>query len=157
LVRRAARNLVDAGLEPIVVVISDDARFAAALAGLPVLTVTNPTPEQGISRSIATGVGSLPDTSEAALIAVGDQPHLTAEGIATLVRAFSPGSIVVPRYGDHRGNPAIFDRRFFPELLLLVGDRGGQQVIAAHHEAVIEVSLPVAMGEDVDRPEEWPS
>jgi len=155
-VRRAARNLVGAGLQPMVVVISDDARFAVALAGLPVLTVTNRTPELGISRSIVTGLGSLPDTTEAALIAVADQPHLTAEGVATMVRAFLPGSIVVPRYGDHRGNPAIFDRRFFPELLRLEGDRGGQLVIEAHAEAVIEVSLPVAMGEDVDRPEEWP-
>jgi molybdenum cofactor cytidylyltransferase len=156
-VRRAARNLVDAGLEPIVVVISDDVRFPNALAGLRVLTVTNPAPEQGISRSMVTGLSLLPDTCEAALIAVGDQPRLTAEAIAALVGAFSPGKIVAPRYGDHRGNPAIFDRRFFPELLRLQGDRGGQRVISAHPEAVIEVGLPAVMGEDVDRPEDWPA
>jgi molybdenum cofactor cytidylyltransferase len=156
-VRRAARNLVDAGLEPIVVVISDDARYADALAGLRLLQVKNPTPELGISRSIATGLGLLPETTDAALIAVGDQPHLTADAIAELVREFSPGRIVVARYGDHRGNPPIFDRQFFPELLRLHGDRGGQSVIAAHPEAVVEVSLLAAMGDDVDRPEEWPA
>jgi len=155
-VRRAARNLVDAGLEPVVVVISDDARFADALAGLPLSLVKNPAPELGISRSIATGLGALPQTTEAALIAVGDQPHLTADALRELVRAFSPGRIVVPLYGDHRGNPPIFDRRFFPELLRLRGDRGGQAVIATHAEAVVEVSLSAAMGDDVDRPEEWP-
>jgi molybdenum cofactor cytidylyltransferase len=140
-----------------VVVVSADARFADALAGLHVLTVTNDAPEQGISRSIAIGLGALADTTEAALIAVGDQPHLNADGIGELVRAFSPGRIVVPRYGDHRGNPPIFDRRFFPELLRLTGDRGGQAVILSHPEAVIEVSLPAAMGDDVDRPEDWPA
>jgi molybdenum cofactor cytidylyltransferase len=156
-VRRAARTLVDTGLEPMVVVVSADARFADALAGLHVVTVTNDAPEQGISRSIAIGLGALADTAEAALIAVGDQPHLNADGIGELVRAFSPGRIVVPRYGDHRGNPPIFDRRFFPELLRLTGDRGGQAVILSHPEAVIEVSLPAAMGDDVDRPEDWPA
>jgi len=156
-VRRAARNLVDAGLEPVVVVISDDARFADALAGLRVLLVNNPAPELGISRSIATGLGLLPETTAAALIGVGDQPHLTAEAIAELVRAFAPGRIVVPRYGDHRGNPPVFDRRFFPELLRLRGDLGGQAVIAAHPDAVVEVSLSAAMGDDVDSPEEWPA
>jgi molybdenum cofactor cytidylyltransferase len=156
-VRRAARNLVDAGLEPVVVVISDDGRFADALAGLRLLVVNNPAPELGISRSIAIGLGLLPETTEAALIAVGDQPHLTADAIVQLVRAFSAGRIVVPRYGDHRGNPPVFDRRFFPELLRLKGDRGGQAVVAAHPEAVVEVSLLAAMGDDVDRPEEWPA
>ena len=155
--RRAARNQVEAGLKPVVVVISDDARFADALASLPLRLVTNATPELGISRSIVTGLGLLPETTEAALIGVGDQPYLTADAIAELVRAFSPGRIVVPRYGDHCGNPPIFDRRFFPELLRLRGDHGGQRVIAAHPEAVIEVSLSSAMGEDVDRPEEWPA
>lgn len=155
--RRAARNLVEAGLDPVVVVISDDARFADALAGLPLAVVKNPTPELGISRSIATGLDALPQSAEAALIAVGDQPHLTADALRELVRAFSPGRIVVPRYGDHRGNPPIFDRRFFPELLRLQGDRGGQAVVAAHPEAVVEVSLSAAMGDDVDRPEEWPA
>ena len=157
LVRRAARHLVDAGLEPIVVVISDDERYADALAGLPLRLVTNPAPELGIGGSIGIGLSLLPETTEAALIAVGDQPHLTGDAIAELVRAFSPGRIVVPRYGDHRGNPPIFDRRFFSELLRLTDDRGGQVVVAAHPEAVVEVGLSAAMGDDVDRPEDWPA
>ena len=155
--RRAARSLVDAGLEPAVVVISDDARFSDALTGLRVVTVTNPSPEQGISGSIIAGLRALPETTEAVLIAVGDQPHLTADAIAEIAGAFSAGKIVVPRYGDHRGNPPVFDRRFFPELLRLQGDRGGQSVIAAHPESVIELSLPVSMGHDVDRSEDWPA
>jgi len=149
--------LLDAGLEPTVAVISDDAQLADALADLPLRLVKNPTPELGVSRSIAIGLGALPETIDAALIAVGDQLYLTAEAIAELVRAFLPGQIVVPRYDDHRGNPPIFDRRFIPELLRLRGDRGGQGVIDAHPDAVIEVGLPAAMGDDVDRPEEWPA
>ena len=155
--RRAARNLVNAGLEPVVVVISDDGRFAAALDGLPVLLLTNREPELGISRSIRLGLGALREAPEAALIAVGDQPHLTADAVGELMRAFSPGRIVVPRYGDYRGNPPIFDRHFFLELVRLEGDYGGQGVIRAHPEAVIEVSLPPTMGDDIDRPGDWPS
>jgi len=101
-------------------------------------------------------VRALPETTDAALIGVGDQPYLTAEAIEELVKAFSPGRIVVPRWGDHRGNPPVFDQRFFPELLALDGDHGGQRVIAAHPDAVIEVQLPGRLGDDIDRPEEWP-
>jgi molybdenum cofactor cytidylyltransferase len=156
LVRRAARGLIDSNLAPVVAVVSSDPRFAEALANLPLTMVQNPEPEHGISQSIAIGVGALPAASEAVLIAVADQPYLSSDALGQLIRAFSPGRIVVPRYGNHRGNPPVFDRRFFPELLRLRGDRGGQVVIAAHPEAVSEVSLLATMGDDIDRPEQWP-
>jgi len=111
--------LLEAGLDPVVVVASEDARFADVLAGLAVQVMGNPAPDLGISRSIGIGLEALPAGSPAALIAVADQPYLTAQALAELVRAFLPGRIVVPRYGTHRGNPPIFDRRFFPELLAL--------------------------------------
>jgi molybdenum cofactor cytidylyltransferase len=156
LVRLAARRLLEAGLDPVLAVISEEPRFRDALAGLPLGTVVNPQPERGISGSIGLGVRALPATSPAALIAVADQPYLTPVALAELVLAFATGRIVVPRYGEVRGNPAIFDRRFFPELLTLEGDRGGQVVVSAHPEAVVEVSLAPTMGADIDRPEDWP-
>ena len=156
LVRSAARCLLDAGLQPVVAVVSLDDRLRDALAGLPLTIVENAHPEEGISSSIAIGLRALPETAQAALIAVGDQPYMTAEAIEQLVDAFEPGRIIVPRFGDHRGNPPVFDRRFFPELLALTGDQGGQRVITSHADSVTEVSLSATLGDDIDRPEEWP-
>ena len=138
------------------VVVSDDPAFGDALAGLPLTMVENAHPEDGISSSIAIGIRALPETATAALIGVADQPYLTSEAIQELLRAFLPGRIVVPRFGDHRGNPPVFDRRFFHDLMQLQGDRGGQIVVNAHPDAIIEVSLAEEIGADVDRPEEWP-
>jgi molybdenum cofactor cytidylyltransferase len=155
LVRKTARCFLEAGLQPVVAVVSNDPAFGDALAGLPLTMVENARPEDGISSSIALGLRTLPDTTTAALIGVADQPNLSAEAVEELLRAFSAGRIVVPRFGDHRGNPPVFDRRFFDELMELRGDRGGQVVVTAHPEAVIEVTLAEAIGDDVDRPEEW--
>jgi molybdenum cofactor cytidylyltransferase len=155
LVRKTARCFLEAGLQPVVAVVSNDPAFGDALAGLHLTMVENARPEDGISSSIALGLRALPDTTTAALIGVADQPNLSAEAVEELLRAFSAGRIVVPRFGDHRGNPAVFDRRFFDELMELRGDRGGQVVVTAHPEAVIEVTLAEAIGDDVDRPEEW--
>jgi molybdenum cofactor cytidylyltransferase len=157
LVRKTARSFLEAGLRPLVAVVSPDPRLIEALVGLPLTTTENAHPERGISSSIAIGLQALPEQIDAALIGVGDQPYLTAQSIEELVRAFSPGRIVVPRWGDHRGNPPVFDRRFFAELMTLDGDRGGQGVIAAHPDAVVEVELPARLGDDIDRPEDWPS
>jgi molybdenum cofactor cytidylyltransferase len=156
LVRKTARCFLDAGLQPVVAVVSNAPAFGDALAGLPVTMVENPNPKDGVSSSIAIGLRALPDTSSAALIGVADQPYLTADAIQELLDAFLPGLIVVPRFGDHRGNPPVFDRRFFADLMELRGDRGGQAVVNAHPEAVIEVSLAEEIGADVDRPEDWP-
>jgi molybdenum cofactor cytidylyltransferase len=139
-----------------VVVVSNDPAFGDALAGLPLTMVENPHPEEGISSSIAVGLAVLPEATSAALVGVADQPYLTKEAVEKLVHAFSPGRIVVPRYGDHRGNPPVFDRRFFADLMELRGDRGGQVVVDAHADSVIEVSLAEGIGADVDRPEDWP-
>jgi molybdenum cofactor cytidylyltransferase len=147
--------LIEAGLDPVIAVVSEEPRFDDALRGLPLTVVENPAPERGISGSISIGIRALPGESPAALIAVADQPYLTADALADLVRAFLPGRIVVPRYGEHRGNPPIFDRRFFPELLALDGERGGQMVVGAHPEAVLEVDLAAEMGGDIDRPDDW--
>lgn len=147
---------MDAGLHPVVAVVSNHPAFGDALAGLPVTVVVNAHPEQGISSSIAIGLRSLPEETAAALIGVADQANLTVEAVGELLSAFSPGRIVVPRFGDHRGNPPVFDRRFFADLMELHGDRGGQIVVNAHPEAVIEVSLAEAIGDDIDRPEDWP-
>jgi molybdenum cofactor cytidylyltransferase len=156
LVRKTARCFLEAGLQPVVAVVSSDAAFGDALAGLPLTMIENAHPEDGISSSIAVGLAALPEATSAALIGVADQPYLTVEAVEQLVRAFSRGRIVVPRFGNHLGNPPVFDRRFFPDLMKLRGDRGGQVVVSAHPSAVIEVSLAEGIGDDVDRPEDWP-
>lgn len=154
--RKTARCFLDAGLQPVVAVVSSDPAFDDALAGLALTVVENAHPENGISSSIAIGLRALPHATTAALIGVADQPNLTVEALEELVQSFSPGRIVVPRFGADRGNPPVFDRKFFADLMELRGDRGGQVVINAHPEAVIEVSLAEGIGDDVDRPEDWP-
>ena len=50
-------------------------------------------------------------------------------------------AICVPKAGGRRGNPVLFARRFFPELLALTGDSGAKTVIAAHPELVAEIAM----------------
>ena len=155
MVERAARVFLEAGCRPVVLVFSDD-RVALALARLPILPVRNREVERGVGRSVALGVEALAHDTRAAVIGVADQPRLTADALGSLLRAFSPGSIVAPRYGEVLGNPRVFDRRYFGELAALEGDQGGRSISDRHAEVVIEVPLDASMGLDVDRPEDWP-
>src|SRR5919108_2712005 len=156
MVERAARIFGEAGCRPVVVVFSDE-RVALALSKLRIIPVRNQEVERGVGRSIALGIEALPRDPSAAVIGVADQPLLTAEALGSLLQAFTPGAIVVPRYGEVLGNPRVFDRRYFGELAALEGERGGRAVSERHPEALIEVRLDVSMGLDVDRPQDWPA
>jgi molybdenum cofactor cytidylyltransferase len=155
LLRRAARAFTEAGCAPLIAVLGALPGLREELGGIPALIVENREPGRGIAHSIALGVESLPEEAAAVLIGVADQPLLDAAAVRLLVRAFRPGRIVAPRYGTVPGNPRLYDRRFFPELRGLEGDRGAQILADRHPEAVDEVALPERCGLDVDTPGDW--
>jgi molybdenum cofactor cytidylyltransferase len=77
--------------------------------------------------------------------------------IDRLISAFDPehgALVVVPTIGGKRGNPVVWAKRFFPELMALDGDVGARNLIGRYPEAVAEVPLTdTAALIDVDTPE----
>ena len=53
-----------------------------------------------------------------------------------------PGCIVGAAHNGVRGNPCIFPKKFFPELLALSGDQGGSRVIRQHEDSLRLVEIP---------------
>lgn len=157
-VRRATLAYVEAGLDPVVVVIGYQAQqVRRALSGLAVTVVVNPDYAAGQSRALAHGVRALPLSTEAAVIGVGDQPWLLAPTVLRLVETWrvTKSNIVAPLYGGQRGNPVVFARALFPELLSVDGDTGGRPVIAAHAEGVTWLPIAdVSQRGDVDSPDD---
>jgi molybdenum cofactor cytidylyltransferase len=73
--------------------------------------------------------------------------------------AFNPTegrTIIVPTFEGKRGNPVLWDRRFFPEMMALPGDVGARHLIGEHAEQVAEVEAGDAgILIDVDTPEAY--
>ena len=64
--------------------------------------------------------------------------------IDRLIETFAPDRghlIAVPVSDGRRGNPVLWSRRFFRELMTLDGDVGARHLIAKHAEAVAEVPV----------------
>src|SRR5205823_2862824 len=104
------------------------------------------------STSVKTGLAAVPETADGAIVCLADMPQVSAPLIDKLVAAFDPergALVVIPTIDGKRGNPVVWARRFFPELMGLDGDVGGR-----HPEAVAEVPLAdTAALVDVDTPE----
>jgi molybdenum cofactor cytidylyltransferase len=131
--------------------------MAAALAGLEVQIVVNAAPEEGQASSVRAGIAALPAAVDTALIALGDQPALAPTVIPALLaaRRASAKPIVAPRYRDGQGNPVLFKREVFPELLRLTGDQGARPVIQREPARVEWVELDLPMPPDVDTPGDY--
>ena len=91
------------------------------------------------------------------MICLGDMPLVDAQLLDRLIAAFAPDRgmlIAVPVSDGRRGNPVLWSRRFFGELMSLEGDVGGCHLLARHAEAVAEVSVD-AQGAffDIDTPQ----
>jgi molybdenum cofactor cytidylyltransferase len=159
MVRRVTEAVCLAGLDQVVVVVGAYAEEVRdALAGLPVDTVVNPAWAEGMSTSVQEGLRVLRSEIGAALVVLADQPALVPELIRALVDRYrATGALIVaPFYGGQRGNPVLFDRALFPELLAVQGDRGGRRVIARYRGQVERVLVDdVAVMADIDTRQDY--
>ena len=48
---------------------------------------------------------------------------------------------MLPTFRGKQGNPMLWDRRFFPEILQISGDSGARFLVGKHMEAVAEVEM----------------
>lgn len=116
--------------------------------------IHNEHPDWGISHTIRLGLTGLRDC-DGVLFLVSDQPLLRRESVAELVRLWKqqPDKIAALAHDGIRGNPCLFPARFFPELLELREDHGGNTVIRRHEDALVLLEVGAQELTDVDTPE----
>jgi molybdenum cofactor cytidylyltransferase len=120
----------------------------AALGDRPARCVFNPAWQAGQSSSVAAAVQTLAPDVSAAVFLLADQPSIQAATIDRLVERHRQtlAPVVAPIYqGGQRGNPVLFDRRTFPELLALQGDTGGRPLIQRYGPQVEPVAIDTPM------------
>lgn len=157
-IRRVAEEAIAAGLAPVLVVTGhQQAEIAQALTGLAVRLVDNPDYREGIASSVRTGVAAVPEATQGALICLGDMPLADRGLFARMAAQFAPDHgalVVVPVKDGRRGNPVLWSRRFFPDLMQLSGDVGARHLLERYGDAVAEVEVADdGAFVDVDTPE----
>lgn len=116
--------------------------------------IHNEHPDWGISHTIKLGLTGLRDC-DGVMFLVSDQPLLRRESVAELARLWKrqPDKIAALAHGGVRGNPCLFPARFFPELLELREDHGGNTVIRRHEDDLVLLEAAEQELTDVDTPE----
>jgi molybdenum cofactor cytidylyltransferase len=158
LVRIATEQALASKASEVIVVTGHQAELVEqALEGLSVKFVRNPDFAGGLASSVKAGIAAVPAHADGALICLGDMPLIDAMLIDRLIETFDPDRgnlVVVPVADGRRGNPVLWSRRFFGELLILDGDTGARHLIAKHAEAIAEVPVEgISAFLDIDTPQ----
>ena len=158
IIRTTVQHVLASRASPVVVVTGHQAdNVRAALADLNVIYVHNPDFAKGLSTSVRAGIASVPSASDGVIVCLGDMPGVGTATIDKLISAFEPSAgalAVMPTIGGERGNPIVWARRFFPDLLRLEGDAGARSLLRAHADGVVEVPVhSEAVVFDVDTPD----
>ena len=100
---------------------------------------------------------ALPEEIDGVIVCLGDMPLVTGRDLDRLIAAFNPlegRAIIVPTRHGKRGNPVLWDRRFFAEMTKVSGDTGAKHLIGEHADLVCEVEMTgEAAITDIDTPE----
>ncbi|MGA9866850.1 MAG: molybdopterin-binding/glycosyltransferase family 2 protein [Acetobacteraceae bacterium] len=145
MIARVVDNVLSSKARPILVVTGHmGAEIEHALGGRPVRYVHAADYAEGLSASLKSGIAAVPPEAAAALVCLGDMPLVTGRMIDRLLEAYDADEgrlIVLPTFRGKQGNPMLWDRRFFAEILQITGDSGARALLSRHLENVAEVEM----------------
>jgi molybdenum cofactor cytidylyltransferase len=157
LVRRAARRALEAGLDPLLVVVGHEAgHVREALRGLPCRFVDNPGWRGGQSTSLSAGAAAVPPGAEAAVVLLADMPFVDPAAIRAVVARFreTGAPVVSARYGEVTAPPTLYAPTLLAEVQGGEGEGRGREVVRRHRERAAWVDRPVTELLDVDGPDD---
>jgi len=146
MVRHVAERVLASAAQPVTIVLGHQPEAVkAALAGLDVGFVENPDYADGLSSSLKAGLAAVPESADGAIVCLGDMPGVSTDLVDRLIAGFNPvegRAILAPTRGGRRGNPVLWARRFFDELMTLSGDTGAKHLIGTYGEFLTEIEAP---------------
>ncbi len=155
--RRAARRAVEAGLDPVLVVLGhEEERARAEIGGLACRAVPNADHARGINTSLSAGVREVPPEAAAAVVLLADMPLVDADMIRAVVARWRRGEapLVTARYGEVTAPPTLYDRALLAELCGGEGEGRGRDTVRRHAGRVAFVDFPASALADLDAPED---
>jgi CTP:molybdopterin cytidylyltransferase MocA len=153
-VESAAGVLTSAGCRPVVVVLGASAETVRAEADLSeCLLVDNPDWPSGMGSSVRVGLAALPDVAAVVVLPV-DVPGVTPAAVGKLMAVAGPDVLARASYDGVPGHPVVIGRSHWAGVIAsAVGDVGARDYLRTHD--VLDVPCAdVAIGTDVDRPED---
>ena len=145
LAQHGVAALAEGGCSPVLVVLG------AVLLDVPgAVVVVAADWAAGMSATLRAGLAALPAAVESVVVALADQPLITAAAVARLVAADGPAAVAT--YGGRQRNPVRLARQVWADVgASATGDSGARDWLRTHAGLVTEVVCDdVASPDDID-------
>jgi molybdenum cofactor cytidylyltransferase len=157
---QVVRVLAQAGLGQIVVVTGGaHAEVEAALSGLTARVTPNPDYDEGeMTSSLQVGLSALDGETEAALVALGDQPQIQLVVVESVLAEYdrTQAPLVVPSFQMRRGHPWIIARSFWPLVSQLRPPVTLRDLLASYQDRIAYVTVDTdTIIQDLDTPDDY--
>jgi molybdenum cofactor cytidylyltransferase len=160
MLERVVVSVLDSDIDDVVVVTGFESdKIQSAIQSYGVSMVFNQDYASGMASSLRCGLEALNETVDGAIIILADMPFINAELINQLISQYHDECelchIVAPRYKGKRGNPVLWDKRYFNEMKNLSGDQGAKSLLKKYADdiAMVEVASD-SIFIDVDTPKD---
>ncbi|PQJ76318.1 nucleotidyltransferase family protein [Polaribacter glomeratus] len=149
------KTLLDITLEKLKSIFSDKIycvlganadKIKAEITSKNIQFIENQNYEKGLSSSIVSGIEYFNKEAlnfDGIYILLADQPGIEIVYLESLLLLFQEhkDTIIASNYGNKLGVPAIFPKKYFPELLLIRGDKGAKEFLKERKSEVISPEL----------------
>lgn len=153
IVTASARTLRDACVDTVITVVGYEAERVREALPEGVSTVERESTRSGLSGSVIAGVKEARRRGgDAVLIALGDMPWIKTASVDALISAYRAGfgpALAAASEGE-RGNPVLFDAKYFTHLESLTGEEGGRSVLRTVSDAALIETNDPGVRKDVD-------
>jgi molybdenum cofactor cytidylyltransferase len=114
-----------------------------SLSDMEVTTVHNPDYATGMASSLRTGISAAREF-DAVLIMLADMPKITSALLDTLIQSFYSAhatTIIAPVHDGQRGNPVLWPKRYFTEIMKIEGDTGARGLLNRYANRIREIDV----------------
>ena len=162
MIYRAVETALRSNAAEVVVVSGHQADpLRRALSGLEPRFIHNSSYRQGLATSLMSGIGAVSPSIAGAVVLLGDMPRLSADTVNALIARFFADhgkNICRPVFGGRPGNPVLWPRAWFSEILDIRGDIGARRLLERDdaQASSVEVDAP-GIHFDIDEPQDLAS
>lgn len=158
-VRKVVAAAVASDAAEVIIVTGHEADLIReSLSEFDVRFVHNPHYPEGLSTSLRAGIGAVSEDLTGAVILLGDMPRVSNGIVNALIAQFhaeKDATICQPIFKGRPGNPVLWPREFFPEVLDIRGDNGARQLIERYSDRVSKVEVADdSIHFDIDTPDD---
>lgn len=153
-VERAARVLVAAGTDPVVVVVGAEADLVAGQVPPGCIAVEAPDWAEGMGASLRAGLAvlSLDHPGDAAVLMLVDTPGIGADVVRRVAHCADAGTLARATYDGVPGHPVVVGRDHWRGVLdVAAGDKGAREYLKSRHVRLVECG-DIGSGADLDTP-----